>query len=228
MKVIIADDHPVFRRGIISALKNKSLISKLAEAANGEEVLHLLHKEHYDIVLMDIQMKTMDGLKATKLVHKNHPKTKIVALSMLEDSKIILEMMNNGASGFLTKNADIDEILEAIQVVCSGKDYFSKDASSSLLSNFSELKNMQLAQANSENLFDEREREIAFLLCKGKKNKEIGEIVSLSVRTIEYHRGKIYELVKAKNISELKANVSTEIQNDENLLKKFEKYLKWE
>src|SRR5258708_7794891 len=132
-KLIIADDHPVFRAGMEAALKSMAIVSKVAQACDGKEVIQLLSHEHYDIILMDISMKQMDGIEATSIISKRFPLTKVIALSMHEDADIIADILDKGAVGYLIKNADKDEIRKAIEDVMAGKKYYSVEASRLLI-----------------------------------------------------------------------------------------------
>src|SRR5262245_35182331 len=134
VSMIIADDHPVFRKGLEDSLKGMQEIEKIAHAANGKEILGLLNKNDYHIILMDIRMPEMDGIDATKIVNALYKDVKIIALTMLDDKINILAMFQAGASGYLLKDADVSEIKEAIKQVLSGSKYFSKSVSATLLS----------------------------------------------------------------------------------------------
>src|SRR3569832_1416240 len=146
---------------------------------------------------------------------------------MHDDLRIILDMMNEGADGYMIKSADPAEITEGIHAVCNGKNYFCKETSALMLDDYTKMKELQIAGANADKLLDPREKEIAFLLCQRLTNKEIGEAMNLSKRTIEYHRANIYEAYNVQNIVDLRYAVPGKIREDETLLKKFSKYLKW-
>src|SRR4051812_48175619 len=120
IKLIIADDHPVFRNGLEMAMRSTGVTSKIALASGGDDVIEHLSKEHYDIVLMDIGMPRMNGIAATEIITANYPNTRVIALSMEEDKKKIEEILAKGAAGYLTKNAATDEIIEAISDVMAG------------------------------------------------------------------------------------------------------------
>src|SRR5438874_5730157 len=114
VSVIIADDHPVYRGGLNGILNRLPFVCKISEATDGQQVIDLLSKEHHDIVLMDVSMEPMNGIDATKIIRAKFPRTKVIALSMHDDETNILSMLDNGASGYLLKNADKDEIEEAL------------------------------------------------------------------------------------------------------------------
>src|SRR5690348_765400 len=99
LSVIVADDHPVYRAGLNEILRRLSLVDKISEACDGRQVIELLHKQHHDVVLMDVTMEPMNGIDATKIIKDDFPETKVIALSMHDDETNILSMLNNGASG---------------------------------------------------------------------------------------------------------------------------------
>jgi len=199
IKLIIADDHPVFRSGMESAVKSMGFISKVSQAANGEEVIKLLNHEQYHIVLMDIKMAPMDGIQATEIIQTRHPNTKVIALSMHDDEKNILEIISKGAMGYLIKNADKEEVEKAIREVMIGHPYFSNQVSQIL---YEQLKLAKDAATSTkpDALKNERFREIMFLIGHEFTSDEIAEALFLSTRTIEDYRGKILDMTKCKNI----------------------------
>jgi DNA-binding NarL/FixJ family response regulator len=218
-KIIIADDHPIFRGGLNSILKKMSFISKVSEAADGNAVLDLLKKEHHDVVLMDIGMQPMGGIEATEIIASAYPNTKVIALSMHDDERHIVAMIDSGASGYLLKNADKDEIEEALRKVISGKKYFSKEVSTLLVEYYQQ-------KLEPDTLKDEKVREEIFLICNEFSSQEIGEILFQSTRTIEKHRRKIHHLTDTKNLlGLLKYAMENKILTDEELNLKFAKAL---
>jgi len=227
IKIIIADDHPVFRSGLEMALKTMNFVSKVSQAANGEEVLKLLDHEAYDVILMDIKMSPMDGIQTTEVIRTRHPDAKVIALSMHDDEKIILEVLEKGASGYLIKNADRKEIEEAIKYIMEGHQYFSKPVSEILLKELNRRKASKTSLANEEIMLKERFRDIIFLICHELTNVEIGDALCLSGRTIEDYRKKILESTESRNIFGLvKYAISHGIMEDPELEKKFQKNLK--
>jgi DNA-binding NarL/FixJ family response regulator len=218
-KIIIADDHPIFRAGVNSSLKNVPFISKVAEAANGEEVIKLLSNEDYDLVLMDIKMSPMNGIETTETIGKRYPATKVIALSMHDYEDYIIEIFNKGASGYLLKNADREEILEAIKAVMDGKKYFSKEASAVMFEHFSP-QNIEKEETDAN--FKERMQEIIYLICNECSSQEIADILYLSLRTIETYRSKTMRYTKSKNlISLLKYALDNKILDNSDLKLRF-------
>jgi DNA-binding NarL/FixJ family response regulator len=223
-KIIIADDHPIFRAGINTALKGLPFISKVAEAANGEEVIKLLASEHFDVVLMDIKMEPMNGIRTTEVIRKRFPETKVIALSMHNEEEYILEIFEMGASGYLIKNADKEEIEMAIKEVMNGEKYFSREVSNTLLEHLHRLKGISNEPPEYDAIQKERIRDITFLICHEFSNQEIADTIFLSPRTIEGYRRQIFKATKTNNLVGLiKFSLENKILEDENLKKKFAK-----
>ncbi len=197
--LMIVDDHALFRNGLKLILSSLPNFKVVAEASNGEEFLNTLDLIPVDIVLMDIEMPVLNGIEATKLALKKQPNLKIITLSMYGDEEYYHKMIDAGASGFLLKDSDIDEVHSALNSVAEGKSYFSQE----LLRNL--IKNFQNQDENPKETFDlsAREVEIIDLICQGFSNIEIGEKLFLSKRTVEKHRANILEKTNTKNTASL-------------------------
>jgi DNA-binding NarL/FixJ family response regulator len=199
IKVLIADDHELFRDGLKLMLSSAEGIQLAGEAWDGRELINQVKQLQPDVVITDIKMPITDGVEATKFIMQNYPTIKVIALSMYDDEELILEMFEAGAIGYLLKNADKTEVVEAIESVFQNKPYYCKSTSSKLtkLLAFSRY-NMQKQQKEAE--FSEKEKEIIRLICQEYTNKQIGEKLFLSTRTVEGYRMKILEKMGAKNI----------------------------
>jgi DNA-binding NarL/FixJ family response regulator len=198
IKVLIADDHEIFRDGLKLMLSKADKIELVGEAANGKELIKLIETTSPDVVVTDIKMPMMDGVEATKKIKEQYPAIEVIALSMFDDEELILEMLDAGAKGYLLKNSDKFEITDAVTTVYEGNTYYCKHTSSKL------AKLIALSRENKEKKkkeaeFTEKEIEIIRLICQEFTNKEIGEKVFLSSRTVEGYRMKIMEKLKAKN-----------------------------
>jgi DNA-binding NarL/FixJ family response regulator len=224
VSIIIADDHPIFRGGLHSILKKFPFISRVAEAGDGTEVIDLLAAEHFDVVLMDLDMKPMNGFTATQIITEQYPKTKVIALSMHDDEKNIFEIMDKGASGYLIKNAEKEEIEQAIKDVLSGRQFFSREVSNILIAYHNKSKPGKSSEEGEEHLENERMREIIFLLCHEFTSQEIAETLFLSVRTIDWYRRGILKITQSKGLAGI-INYGAEngITNDSELKKRFAK-----
>jgi DNA-binding NarL/FixJ family response regulator len=228
VSIIIADDHPLFRDGISSALKDQSNISKITQAGNGNEVMKLLQDSHYDIVLMDIKMQPGNGIETTQKISRQFPNTKVIALSMYGDDRYIIEMFQKGAKGYLIKNTNKENILDAINKVMSGKIYIDSETTTpELLKSIQNITEDKIHSIVKPNAWEERMREIMFLMCHQKSSKQIADILNLSKRTIDTYRDKLLELTKSDNAAGIIVYaVDKGIKEDEMLHERFKKWLK--
>jgi DNA-binding NarL/FixJ family response regulator len=198
IKVVIADDHEIFRDGMKLTLQKAENIDLLGEAADGKELMKLVETTEPDVVITDIKMPTMDGVEATKEIKQKFPGIEVIALSMFDDEQLILEMLDAGALGYLLKNSDKFEITDAVQSVYEGNPYYCKFTSGKLAKLIA-LSRDKKEKKKKETDFSEKEIEIIRLICQEFTNKEIGERVFLSSRTVEGYRMKILEKLNAKN-----------------------------
>lgn len=208
IKVIVADDHHLFRAGIISVLKKIELVTQIKEAEDGREVLQILEGEFFDVVLMDISMPVMNGIAATKEICKKFSRTKVIAISMYEDEEHMKEMFLIGAMGYLFKNTDKEEITKALEeVVFSGNRYWSKKASDKLFNKIILKKEAQ--DKTSGELFSDREKEIIRLICQQYSSKEIADHLHLSQKTVSWYRDNLLQKTQCKNVAGLVAYAFT-------------------
>jgi DNA-binding NarL/FixJ family response regulator len=212
IKVILADDHRIIRKGLRSLLENEPTINVVGEAENGLQLIDLLESTPVDVVLMDIKMPEMDGFDATLHLHENFNSIKILALSMYESENYINRMMELGAQGYLLKNITKDELVHALQIIASGKSYISADITLNLLKKNNEpaetltQTDTVLGKANSNSGLVElskRELEVLKLITDGYTNAEIAEKLFTSKRTIDSHRQRIIEKTQARNTAAL-------------------------
>jgi len=195
----IADDHKIFRNGLKATLEDCADFDLVLEASNGKQLIALLETTVPDVILMDIKMPEMDGIQTTAKVKQRYPHVKVLALSMFNEDKYIVDMMKAGASGYLLKNAEPEEIIEAISTVYHKDYYFNEHLSITLIK--------QLAgntQPGSTTLsladFNEREIEVLRLVCQECSNQEIADKIFLSVRTVEGYRARLFEKTRSKNL----------------------------
>jgi DNA-binding NarL/FixJ family response regulator len=225
IKVIIADDHPVFRKGIVTTLKHVPFIMQTTQAANGEEVLDHLKHEMHDVVLMDIRMAPLDGIQTTEMIRKKYPSVKIIALSSFDDEEYVISIMQKGASGYLLKNADRKEIITAIETVLTGHTYYSKEIELIMHDSVDQKIFQEPGQVETR-LSSPVAREIIFLICNEFANKEIAQILNRSYRTIESYRADILKLTNSTNsIGIHKYALKRGIMEDPKLRVKFKKVI---
>jgi len=198
VRVLLADDHEIFREGFYSLFNKQPDIELLGDAANGEQLVKLTAELLPDIVLTDIKMPVMDGIEATKKIISLYPHVSIIALTMFDEDDLIVEMLESGARGYLLKNAHKDEVFDAIKTVYTGDTYFCKHTTAKLTKLISKSRYNPYKPIERP-LFNDKETEIIRLICGEFTNKEISDQLHLSVRTIEGYRERIQEKMKVKN-----------------------------
>lgn len=198
-KIIIVDDHTLFRNGLRILLNNMDDYQVIAEAANGKQFIDLLEKEVPDLVLLDINMPVMDGIEAASIAHEKYPNLKIITLSMYGEEDYYYKMVNAGVKGFVLKNSDIKEVKAALDVVYEGGSFFSSELLQNLVNS---LKSAPKSKEFHPEL-SERELEILILICQGLSNQEIGDKLFISKRTVDKHRANILEKSESKNTAQL-------------------------
>ena len=198
VKIILADDHEIFRDGFHSLLKNQPGITLLAEAADGQQLVNLTAKHLPDVVLTDIVMPGMDGIQATRIISAKYPQVAIIALSIFNDDKLVLDMIDAGAQGYLLKSAHKTEIINAINTVAQHQTYFCNNTRARLskLISHSRLNPNNAAEKIS---FTVKEKEIICLICRQFSTREIAKELHLGVRTIEGYRERILKKINARN-----------------------------
>ncbi len=202
LSIIIVDDHKLFRDGLKLMLGNFYPDAQILQAENGREFLQQLNISVPDITLMDINMPEVDGIEATQKAVGLYPDIRIIALSMHGDEAYYHKMIDAGVKGFLMKNSEIQEVCEAIDAALEGGHYFSKE----LLFNI--VKNIRRASAtpDEEISLSERETDILRLICQGHSNKEIGDKLFISKRTVDKHRANILVKTNSRNTAHLVLN----------------------
>lgn len=198
-KVIIVDDHTLFRNGLRILLNTLDEYQVIGEASNGKQFLELLVKEVPDLVLLDINMPVMDGIEAATIAQKLYPELKIITLSMYGEEDYYYKMVNAGVKGFVLKNSDIKEVRTAMDVVYDGGSFFSSELLQNLVNS---LKSSSKSKESHTEL-SEREMEILILICQGLSNQEIGDKLFISKRTVDKHRANILEKSESKNTAQL-------------------------
>ncbi len=198
IKIAIADDYKIFRDGLKVGLSADENLTVMLEADNGEDLLKALETNTPDVILMDLKMPIMDGMEATKAVRKKYPAIKVLVVTMYEDDKFIIHMMENGANGYLLKNAEPDEIIKSIYAVHENGYYFNDLVNKALLKKLV-LKNNLKPSFNQNVELTERELEVLKLICEEKTAAEIGKEIFLSPRSVEGIRQRLIEKVGVRN-----------------------------
>jgi len=190
IKVILADDHRIFRKGLKSLLSEKKNIEVLAEADNGDEALEATKKYKPEIVVMDIAMPKMDGIEATRQIRDQFPDTEVVILSMHAKKAYIDQVLKVGAKGYVLKDSDEENLLSAIDTVHNGGYYLDSPVADQVLSDYFRDKSKRELKKQSDPL-SERERQVLRLLAEGHSNQEVADTLYISRKTVENHRANI-------------------------------------
>jgi DNA-binding NarL/FixJ family response regulator len=199
IKTIIADDHTMFLQGIDSMLKNEDSIEIVGKATNGQEVLAILENKMTNVVVLDISMPKMDGIELTKALKQKYPEIKVLILSTHSNSQMIAKLIRIGANGYLLKNAEKNELLEAIHTVSGGNQYFSKEVKE-IYNEFS-LKLNQNSITTTQ--LSSREEEVIKLISQGLTTQEIGDKLFISLNTVNTHRINLLSKLNVKNTAGL-------------------------
>jgi DNA-binding NarL/FixJ family response regulator len=185
IKLLIADDHRLFRESLRNIITIKEIADVLDEAENGEELLALLKLHKPDIILMDIAMPKLNGVEATKKILKEYPDIKVIALSGFDDEKYYFSMVEAGAKGFVLKNSGIAELKNAIDEVFKGNNWFSPVLLEKVIATLHSKSKKHIADLSS------REIEILSYICESMTNEQIAEKIHLSPDTVKWHRSNL-------------------------------------
>lgn len=200
--VLIADDHQLFRQGLVNMLGDVDHIEVLAEAKNGSEAVDLVGKLNPNVVLMDIAMPEMSGVEATRYIHNHYPDTKVIALTMHSDRHFIKAMLEEGAHGYLFKNCTYTELVESIMQVSQGKKYLDSEATGILMDSFLGQDEQQALDETLSKL-SEREFEILKLYAEGKSTKEIADQLFISVKTVGTHKQNVQDKLNLHSTTDM-------------------------
>ncbi len=199
--IILADDHPIVRRGLRSVLEAEKGFSLLGEAGDGLEAVRMVENLQPDILITDMMMPGLTGLEVTRQVKHRVPKTKIIILSMHASESYVLEALRNGANGYVLKDTVSEELVEAIRDVIAGRRYLSSQLSERAIETY-----ILKAESTLEDSYDSlttREREVLKLAAEGSTNNEIAERLFISPRTAETHRANLMKKLALSNHTEL-------------------------
>jgi DNA-binding NarL/FixJ family response regulator len=202
IKVAIADDHKIFRKGVILSLRPFTNIKFVQEAENGDELINGVTVSEPDVILMDLRMPGKDGIEATKAISKKHPHIHIIVLSMYEDERFVFHMMENGAHGYLLKNAEPQEIRKAIMDVHE-KGYYLNNFVNRILLKRSHAKQKIVPSLNSEITLNDKEKDVLKFICMEFTAQEIAQKMSISARTVEAIKDRLMERFGSKNTAGL-------------------------
>jgi DNA-binding NarL/FixJ family response regulator len=197
VRIVLVDDHRLVRAGIRALLEKTPRGKVVGEAADGREAFALIEKQRPDIVLIDIAMPGLNGLDAVDRIKKEWPETKVIILSMHANEEYVVRALRSDVSGYLIKDAAVDELEDAIRTVTQGEVYFSRRISKRVIRDY--LTNTDAMRGPLEQL-SSRQREVLQLIGEGKNTKEIADILQVSVKTIEAHRLQLMQRLEIHDI----------------------------
>lgn len=202
IRILIADDHPVLRRGLKALIEEEPDMEVIGEAGNGLEAVQMAERLRPDVVIMDISMPELDGLEATRRIRERSPSTYVLILTVHAHERYLFPVLKAGASGYVRKTAADEELIEAIRVVARGDVFLYPSATRMLLDDYLAQVRAGYEKDSYETLSD-REREILRLLAEGYTNAEIAQKLNLSVKTVETYRARIMEKLHLRTRAEL-------------------------
>lgn len=200
-KVLLVDDHAILRDGLKMVLDAQPGMTVVGEAENGREALDLVEELHPDVVVMDIAMPQMNGAEATRQIKRRFPQTRVVILTMHENQQYLMQIVNAGATGAVLKRSAGSELVTAVKAAARGESFFSPSMASMLLEDY--RVRLRQDEPDDADMFTEREREVLQLVAEGKTNKEISDLLTVSIKTVQTHRAHIMEKLGAHDRTDL-------------------------
>jgi DNA-binding NarL/FixJ family response regulator len=202
IRILLADDHALMRRGLRALLERQNGFAVVAEAADGREAVETAAAVSPDVAVIDIGMPNLNGIEAARRITEKRPETAVVILSMHADESYVLRALKSGARGYLLKDSPEEDLINAIRAVHNGKAFFSPEISKMLAEDY--MRQMrQRGVEDSYELLTPREREILQMLGEGNSNKEVAAKLNLSLHTVETHRGNLLEKLNLHSTAEL-------------------------
>ncbi len=201
IKILLADDHNIMRKGLRSLLEQHANVEVIAEAEDGRTTVKLALELNPDVVIMDISMPDLNGIEATRQIIHTEEDIKVIALSMYSDRKFVAGMLQAGASGYLLKDCAFDELFRAIETVMNDQTYLSPKVAGTVVQDY--MNQLSSKESSVFTSLTDREREVLQLLAEGKSTKEIASDLFVSVKTIATHRQHIMNKLNLHNIPDL-------------------------
>ena len=202
IRILLADDHTVMRAGLRLLLERQPDMEVVAEAEDGRQTVELADSLTPDVVILDITMPNLNGIEAARQIASRHPKTSVVILSMHADESYVIRALRAGARGYLIKDSAEADLIRAIRAVRDGKSFFSPSVSKLLLEDY--IRQLQeRGEEDSYELLTTRERELLQLLAEGKSNKDVANLLNLSLYTVETHRSHILQKLGLHTVPDL-------------------------
>jgi len=202
IRILLADDHTVMRSGLRLLLERQPNLKVVAEAADGREAVAMATAEKPDVVVMDIAMPHLNGVEAARQIVNQRPETAVAILSMHSDESYVIRSLKAGARAYLLKDSAEADLLEAIRAICEGKSFFSPAVRRILKEDYMHQLE-EMGAEDSYELLTTREREVLQLVAEGKSNKEVANLLNLSLYTVETHRTHILQKLNLHSVPEL-------------------------
>ncbi|WP_026996326.1 response regulator transcription factor [Flectobacillus major] len=206
IKVLLADDHDVVRKGMKMLLEDEEGVLVIGEAADGAEAIEKVRMLLPDVVILDLTMPKMTGIEAAAIISQEYPSVKILIFSMHNNREYIINSVESGASGYLLKDTGKDELLRALVVVSEGRKYFPPEISEVIIDELLSKNLVGTTPSENKPIFQKitpKERQILDLIVQGYNSREIADKLFLSIRTVDNHRANMMKKTKAKNTADL-------------------------
>jgi DNA-binding NarL/FixJ family response regulator len=203
IRILLADDHDVVRRGLSALLANRPDWQVVGEAQNGREAVSLAVKLKPQVAVLDLSMPELNGLEATRQIRKEVPETEVLVFSMYESEQFVRDLLAAGARGYVLKSDVTTQLLIAVETVARHKPFFTSEVAERVLEGFLKLGELSAGEGSTTGILTPREREIVQLLAEARSNKEVSTILGISVKTVETHRASIMRKLGISSIVDL-------------------------
>lgn len=203
IRVLIADDHTMVRQGLRTMLNSQSDIEVVGEAANGREAVQRAREIDPDVVVLDLSMPILNGLEATRQIMKENPRIGVLILTMHHNEEYVFQVLKSGAKGYIIKESGFEEMVRAVRSVYRHENYLDRKISKDVIDEYIKRAAHTDASGTPKDILTPREREVLKLIAEGKSNKEIAQILDLSVKTVDVHRTNLMKKLDIHDVATL-------------------------